>query len=99
VPREQTTNKQNHGRNQIRKNPVRRILSLRANIRTEYRTGSSRVFCEIFSGVASHAKIYLLPVQTVDLCAGQKKAGRIADISVRITALGDSYALVIAEVF
>ena len=70
---------------------------MRANIRTEHGTGSSRFFCKIFSGVAAHAKIYLLPVQTVDLCAGQKKAGRIADISVRIAARGDSCALVIAE--
>jgi hypothetical protein len=57
-----------------------RVMPMRANIRNEYGEGSSRVVCKNFPGMAAPAKIHLLPLQAVDVRAGEKKGDGVARV-------------------
>jgi len=71
---------------------------MRGNVRAEYAPGASRSFCKTFPGVDAPAKIHVLPLQTIDVRAGKKRAGHDVHVDLRITALKDFVPLLLREV-
>jgi len=65
-----------------------RVMPVRANIRAEYGKSPSRVVCKDFPGLAAPAKIHLLPLQAVDVCAGEKKDSCIACVGAHSETVG-----------
>jgi hypothetical protein len=60
-----------------------RVMPMRAIIRNEYGEGPPRVVCKDFPGLVAPAKIHLLPLQAVDVRAGEKKGDGIARVGDR----------------
>jgi hypothetical protein len=57
-----------------------RVMPMRANQRDEYGESPSRLVCKNFPRLAAPAKIPLLPLQAVNVRAGEKKGDGVAGV-------------------